>query len=358
MTYMVLRLLLSLFVSGVLAIITMYGSFLFVISLASYVPVLEQIGLMIEGLLGIPVVMVLATIFFFGVYMIFFEWRKYRYLAQVHRSVSEIAEGNFGRQVPVKNNSEVAEIAVTINDLVSRLVNAMEEERKAERAKNELVTNVSHDLRTPLTSIIGYLGLIEQDRYRDEVELRHYVQIAYTKSRRLQDLIQDLFDYTRLRHEGNPLRLDSLNLVELIGQLLEQYRLSMEEAGLTSELRSDDKRIVVPGDAGKLVRVFENLISNAIKYGGGGHVVQVQLRRDRGFATVEITNDGEPIPESDLPYIFDRFYRVDKSRTETSGGSGLGLAICKSIVERHGGSIDASSRTGQTTFRVRLPLVT
>ena len=359
MTYMVFRLLLSLFVSGVLAIITMSGAFLFVISLATYVPLLEQIGRLIDrNFLGIPVVFVLGTIFFFGLYMIFFEWRKYRYVAQVHRAVSEIAEGNFARQVPVKNNSEVSEIAVTINDLVSRLVNAMEEERRAERAKNELVTNVSHDLRTPLTSIIGYLGLIEQDRYRDEVELRHYVQIAYAKSRRLQDLIQDLFDYTRLRHEGTPLRLDSLNLVELIGQLLEQYRLSMEEAGLTSELRSDEKRIDVSGDAGKLVRVFENLISNAIKYGGNGHVIQVMLRRDRGFATVEITNDGDPIPESDLPYIFDRFYRVDKSRTETSGGSGLGLAICKSIIERHGGSIDASSRTGKTTFRVRLPLVT
>ncbi|MFS0727951.1 sensor histidine kinase [Paenibacillus sp. 1P07SE] len=357
MAWMVFRLLLSFFVSGVLAVISMYVALFLAVGLTGYFTPLLWMEDMVRSTIGLSAFLVIVTFVFFILYMTFFEWRKYRYLAQVHRAVSEIADGQYGRKVPVRSNSEMAEIAITINNLVARLTNAMEEERRAERAKNELVTNVSHDLRTPLTSIIGYLGLIDQDRYRDETELRYYVQIAYAKSQRLNGLIQDLFDYTRLRHEGASLRLESLNLVELIGQLMEQYRLSMEEAGLSPELRSEDTRISVPGDAGKLVRVFENLISNAVKYGAGGRTVEVQVKRDPGYAVVEIANDGDPIPEADLPYIFDRFYRVDKSRTESSGGSGLGLAICKSIVERHGGSIDASSRSGMTTFRVRLPLV-
>ncbi|GBF76541.1 two-component sensor histidine kinase [Paenibacillus sp. 598K] len=357
MVWMVVRLIFSFIASAVLGVALMYATMMVAFQLSTRFDILNGIARALESTFGIQAFMVLGTLFYFGLVLTFFEWRKYRYLAQVHRAVGEIAEGRYDRKVPVKNNSEVAEIAVSVNRLVERLLSSMEEERRAEQAKNELITNVSHDLRTPLTSVIGYLGLIEQDRYRDEVELRYYVQIAYAKSQRLNVLIQDLFDYTRLRHEGASLRLEQLNLVELLGQLLEQYRLSMEEVGLQAKLQAEDKRLLIPGDAGKLVRVFENLISNAVKYGSGGTKVDVRLKREAGYAVVDITNDGEPIPEVDLPHIFDRFYRVDKSRTESSGGSGLGLAICKSIVERHNGAIEALSRNGETTFRVRLPVV-
>jgi signal transduction histidine kinase len=232
----------------------------------------------------------------------------------------------------------------------------LDEERKAEQTKNELITNVSHDLRTPLTSIIGYLGLIEQDRYRDEVELRHYVQIAYSKAERLNVLIHDLFEYTRMRHDVIPLNKQAFNLVEMMNQLLVHYRLSLESAKMKGKLISNVGELTLMADPDKLVRVFENLLSNAITYGYAGGKVEIYLNHYEESAVVDIVNYGEAIPAADLPHLFDRFYRVDKSRAENGGGTGLGLAIAKGLVEKHGGSISVTSDGDSTNFRVRLPL--
>jgi signal transduction histidine kinase len=203
------------------------------------------------------------------------------------------------------------------------------------------------------------LGLIEQDGYRDEVELRHYVSIAYDKSQRLHELIDDLFEYTRMRHGGMPMRTTRFNLTELLGQLLTQHRLGLQQAGMTASLTAPQAAVDVVGDPDKLVRVFENLLTNAMRYGRDGHRVDVAVRAAAGFAEVDVVNYGEPISAADLPYIFERFYRADKSRTEGAegaSGSGLGLAIAKGIVDKHGGAIVAYSDAGSTMFQVRLPL--
>lgn len=213
---------------------------------------------------------------------------------------------------------------------------SLDDERRAEQTKSELITNVSHDLRTPLTSIIGYLGLIEQDRCRDEVEVRQYVHIAYEKSKRLNVLINDLFDYTKMRYETSPQRIHTFNLTELLRQLLIQYRVPLEEAGLVGALHAPSGKLAVTGDPDKLVRVFENLLANAIHYGKDGGKVDLHASAEGEEAVVEVVNYGEMIPSVDLPHLFDRFYRVDKARGLDSGGSGLGLAIAKSIVEQHG----------------------
>ncbi|MFC4599170.1 sensor histidine kinase [Cohnella hongkongensis] len=293
----------------------------------------------------------------FIVYMVLFNWRRFSYYDKLSRSVEHIAlKGNFEDQVPVKMNNEVSLLAHNVNLLVMELKRSLDEERKAEQTKNELITNVSHDLRTPLTSIIGYLGLIEQDRYRDEVELRHYVQVAYAKSERLNVLIQDLFEYTRMRHDVIPLRRQTFNLVEMMNQLLVHYRLSLETAKMTGKLITSVGELQIEGDPDKLVRVFENLLSNAINYGATGGKVDIYLNKLNEAVVIEIVNYGEAIPAADLPHLFDRFYRVDKSRTENKGGSGLGLAIAKGLVDKHGGTITVTSDGDSTNFRVRLPL--
>ncbi len=353
---MTIRFLGNIIAAAFLGLITFY---LFVVLGASVLgnfPLIGRMARYVVDFLNEGLFIFIGWFFFFVVYLVLLQWRRFRYFGEVSEAVMHIAEGNFDYKVPVKQRNEYGDLASFTNRLVTQLKTSMDEERRAEQTKNELVTNVSHDLRTPLTSIIGYLGLIEQDRYRDEVELRHYIQIAYDKSLRLNVLINDLFEYTRMRNNTSQIRLVTFNLVEMLQQLLEQYRLTLEEAGMKGTLQADLNRVAVTGDPNKLVRVFENLLSNSVHYGKSGKRVEARIYLDHAQAVVEISNYGEAIPEVDLPYLFDRFYRVDKSRTEHAGGSGLGLAIAKSIVEKHGGTIDVNSDTYMTTFAVRLPL--
>ncbi|RKP57142.1 sensor histidine kinase [Cohnella endophytica] len=301
-------------------------------------------------------IMLFGCFVLFVVYMVLLNWRRYSYYDQLSHSVEHLAKGNFDDVVPVKQNNELTVLSENMNLLVEELKRSLDEERRTEQTKNELITNVSHDLRTPLTSIIGYLGLIEQDRYRDEVELRYYVQIAYAKAERLRGLIHDLFEYTRMRHDAVPLNEKSFNLVEMMNQLLVHHRLALENAKMTGKLITNASELIIMGDPDKLVRVFENLLSNAITYGYAGGKVEIYLNLHNEAAVVDIVNYGEAIPSAALPHLFDRFYRVDKSRTENSGGSGLGLAIAKGFVERHGGTISVTSDVDGTNFRVRLPL--
>jgi len=303
---------------------------------------------------------VLALIVYFLTFLSAYQYARFRYYGEMIRAVRSIAEGRFDVTVPVKQKDDFGVLAADMNSLIARLRTSIDDERRAERSKNELITNVSHDLRTPLTSILGYLGLIDDDKYRDEVELRHYVQIANAKAKRLHVLIDDLFEYTRMRHGGMPLRSTRFNLTELLGQLLSQHRLGLQQAGMTAALTAPPKPVDVVGDPDKLVRVFENLLTNAMRYGRDGKRIDVTVRSVGGTAEVDVVNYGEPISASDLPYIFERFYRADKSRTDADGGSGsssgLGLAIAKGIVDKHGGAIAAYSDAGSTMFQVRLPL--
>ncbi|BBI33100.1 sensor histidine kinase [Cohnella abietis] len=353
---MVWRLIWQIVASSVLSVITFYIGIIVLERMTRNNSGQRSFFTRIYDAFGQMPLMLVGCFVLFIVYMVLFNWRRFNYYDKLSSSVEHIAKGNFDDIVPVKQNNEVTMLAENMNLLVVELKRSLDEERNAEQTKNELITNVSHDLRTPLTSIIGYLGLIEQDRYRDEVELRHYVQIAYAKAERLNVLIQDLFEYTRMRHDVIPLRKQAFNLVEMMNQLLVHHRLSLENSKMEGRLISNASELTITADADKLVRVFENLLSNAIAYGSSGGKVDIYLSQDNGSAVVEIVNYGEAIPSADLPYLFDRFYRVDKSRTENKGGTGLGLAIAKGIVEKHGGDISVTSDGFTTNFKVSLPL--
>ncbi|QGQ99446.1 sensor histidine kinase [Paenibacillus psychroresistens] len=309
--------------------------------------------------IGYPMVYLLFSLPLFLLVFAYFDFREKRgqhneYLKEINQDIQRLADGYFEHKVQIRPSAELSQLAVNINRLVERLKYTLEEERKAEQSKNELITNVSHDLRTPLTSITGYLGLIEQDRYRDEVELRYYVSMAYEESQRLSQLIQDLFEYTRLRNNEMKLRTSKINLIEMLWQITEQFRLQLSEANMEPRLLFDNNQLIVLADGNKLRRVFENLFTNSIKYGQKGKYLDITGRMDNQEVVVEITNYGEAIPPADLPYIFERFFRVEKSRNLHSGGSGIGLAIAKQIVDLHGGTIEAASDSDLTCFSIRL----
>ncbi|BBH20779.1 two-component sensor histidine kinase [Paenibacillus baekrokdamisoli] len=308
---------------------------------------------------GYPTLYVVAIVILFIISAAFFFPRDRRlrhnnYLAQMTEDVERIASGDLQHKVLIRQEDGLKQLAIHINRFVEQLDLALAEERRAQQSKNELITNVSHDLRTPLTSITGYLGLIEQDRYRDEVELRYYISLVYEESERMSQLIQDLFEYTRLRNNEMKLHANKINLVEMLHQLTEQFQLQLEQADLQPRMNFSAAQLIVFADGNKLRRVFENLITNAIKYGRDGQYLDFNGYKENGQIVLDIVNYGEVIPSSDLPHIFDRFYRVEKSRAIHSGGSGLGLAIAKQIVELHEGKLHASSTLEQTAFTVKL----
>lgn len=305
---------------------------------------------------GVTPTMVITGTILFILFYVLLNRQLIGSLERITETVQHIADGDFDQRCNITTDDEIGRLANNIDIMVYQLKTSIEEERLAERTKNELITSVSHDLRTPLTSILGYLGLVEQDRYRDEVELRHYIHIAYEKAERLNVMINDLFEYTRM-NGGMTLRTKPMNVSEMAGQLCVHYRYPMEQAGLRLQMSSNTDKCWVDADPDKLVRVFDNLLSNAMHYAYSGSVVELHLRQEEDKVEIVVKNSGDPIPSHDLPHIFDRFYRVEKSRSEKTGGSGLGLAIAKTIIELHGGTIRAESSPEATLFIIELPRI-
>lgn len=190
------------------------------------------------------------------------------YLEEIRNGLREIAKGNFDTDIPVQSGSQLGEVAESINQMSRQLHQSILEERNAEKTKNDLITGVSHDLRTPLTSILGFLEVIEEDRYQDEVELRYYVNIAYEKAQNLKKLIDDLFEYTRINN-GLPLDIQKIDMAQFIRQLIEEFVPALEKSGMECKLVAEEG-LIIQADGAQLVRAYENLITNAIRYGDSG----------------------------------------------------------------------------------------
>lgn len=293
-----------------------------------------------------------------GVYLLLFyqsERKRYLtfYLNKIAADVQMLAEGERNSD-DISIQPEFQVLAEGIQKIIASSEEAINEVKKAEQLKNELVTSVAHDLRSPLTSIIGYLDLINNDRYCNEVELRHYIQIIHDKTSSLHTLINDIFEYTYMQNQQVKLRKESINIEEMLNQLAVQSRMQLEEAKMEYRLYCTATDPIAVGDGGKLARVFENLIQNAIRYGSKGKYIDVGLSDTEKTVEIEIANYGQAISQLDLPHIFERFYRVEKSRSQFTGGSGLGLAIVKSIVDLHNGQIEVMSKMGRTAFTIKL----
>ncbi|KJR46722.1 sensor histidine kinase [Desulfosporosinus sp. I2] len=300
-----------------------------------------------------PLGILLAVITFISLFYLL-TLRKMRHIEELAGGVLEISKGNLDFRVSQKSQDELGSLAGNINHMAAELKLKIEEERRAERTKNELITNFSHDLRTPLTSILGYLNLIKDGKYETDEQFNDYVNIVYNKSEKLGGLIADLFQYTKLTNKGVRLTLETVSLNELLEQLLEEHTPSFEENNLTIIKEIPQEKIYVDIDVNQTVRVFENLLLNAVKYSYKPGEIIVKLSKEDNDVLVIIQNKGEHIPQSELARLFDRFYRVEQSRTADKGGSGLGLAIAKGIVELQGGQIWAECSGEVIRFIVKL----
>lgn len=277
-----------------------------------------------------------------------------RYISRISEAVQNISEGNLNTVIDVIGDDEFSSMAANLNHMAADIKKLMEKERKSERTKNELITNVAHDLRTPLTSIIGYLELLAGNQ-QVPADMQHkYIEIAYGKSRRLQKLIEDLFGFTKLNCGKIAMHVGQIDIVKLLGQLVEEAYPNFVEKGLSYDLQSNVPAKIINADGNLLARLFDNLIGNAIKYGADGKRVLVKIHAEGETVTVSVTNYGYVIPTDELPLIFNKFYRVEQSRSSSTGGTGLGLAIAKEIVDMHGGTISVASDLNGTVFTVKL----
>lgn len=288
-------------------------------------------------------------------------WRLLRryHLYQLDHIIGElhyIAQGHLEHRIPFRVNGNQQHVITSVNALVDTITQAMQEERASEKSKDELITNVSHDLRTPLTSIIGYLGLIEDHQYQSEEDIVKYSHIAYDKAKQMKNLVEDLFEYTKVQQHGAPVNLMTVDLGQLLEQVGASFELEADKKGIAINVSCEPTPLSITADPEKLGRLFSNLVANALKYGHGASYIHLTAKQLGEKVVITVADDGEKIPAESVKHLFERFYRVESSRNKATGGTGLGLAIVQSIVELHHGSVTARSDDQETAFVVTLPV--
>ncbi|MRI81701.1 two-component sensor histidine kinase [Aerococcaceae bacterium DSM 109653] len=281
-------------------------------------------------------------------------------LGHVFKQLEYITEGHYDYRIPDTNLGSLSSVVTSINKLVDSTVEAMEEERRIEKTKDELITNVGHDIRTPLTSIIGYLGLIENKQYHNVEEILEYTHTAYTKALHMQTLVSELFDYASSRQTTYVIEPSKIQIKLFLEQLAADFELAAEEKGMTLEVSVEPAKLMGCFDVEKMARVFNNLIVNALKYGHGASIIKLkayykaQEPQNDPIIIYEVRNNGALLSNDDLNNIFNRTYRTDQSRHSDEPGSGLGLSIVKNIVELHGGHVYALIDADELVFRIEM----
>ena len=255
---------------------------------------------------------------------------------------------------PLRLSPGLEDVEVQLNTARETALRTARAAQEAEQRKNDLVVYLAHDLKTPLTSVIGYLTLL-RDEPQLSPELRaRYTGIALDKAERLEDLINEFFDITRFNLTHLELEKQPTDLTRMLQQVVSEFGPMLAEADLTCRLDLPGK-LMCPCDGEKLSRVFDNLLRNASHYSLPGTEVRIAGHSDGDTITLTFTNAGKTIPQEKLDRIFDQFFRLDSSRATRTGGAGLGLAIAREIVELHGGTIRAESADNTVTFTVCLP---
>lgn len=272
-------------------------------------------------------------------------------------AVSESADKLFDKNVEYINlPPEMVEVEKKLNHFKTEAIKNERLARENEQKKDELIVYLAHDIKTPVTSMIGYLSLLSEIKDMPQEQRNRYIGIALDKSYRLEYLINELFDVARFNSEKIVLEKEEINLNLMLEQIADDFYPTLKEMNKKINFTSDEKTILY-ADPDKLSRVFNNLIKNAVNYSKENTDIDISILNKENQATVKITNKGKQIPKEKLDKIFEKFYRLDSSRTSKTGGSGLGLAIAKEIVELHGGRIYAESDMKETTFSVILPII-
>lgn len=275
-----------------------------------------------------------------------------KYFYEINRGIDALIEEDSGEVVL---SPELALTERKINHIRHTLEQRKSQAAAAEQRKNELVVYLAHDLKTPLTSVIGYLSLLRDEAQISEELREKYLSISLEKAERLEDLINDFFEITRFNLSGITLEYSRVNLTRLLEQLTYEFQPMLSEKNLKCflEIAPDT---MLNCDVNQIQRVFDNLLRNAVNYSFENGTIHIAAVQDEGQIRIQFSNRGNTIPKEKLERIFEQFYRLDTARSSRSGGAGLGLAIAKEIVELHGGAIAARSEREVIEFEVLLPV--
>lgn len=274
----------------------------------------------------------------------------------LERAAHQVEAGDLAVRVPVNGQDEVARLSASFNQMAAQLEVAAQQQQEVEQLRSDLIAWVGHDLQTPLASIRAILEALADGVVEDPESVQRYLQTAQKDVRALSLLIDDLFQMAQIDAGGLQLNLAQNSIRDLISETLESFSALAKKQEVTLLGSADQNVDPIWMDAGKMGRVLNNLVNNALLHTPPGGTVELNAHRTGSQVEVTVKDSGEGIQPDDLPKIFERFYRSEKSRSRTTGGAGLGLAIAKGIVEAHGGEIEVESEPGKgTQFKFRLP---
>ena len=296
---------------------------------------------------------------FFSVVMIavfaFLLWQLFRWMTRYFKEIDHGIDALLAEDENEMHLSpEMMPFEKKLNTVKQTLSRRKAEAQLAEQRKDDLVMYLAHDIRTPLTSVIGYLNLLEEEPDMSVKQRAEYVQITLDKAYRLEKMIDEFFEITRYNLQQIELSKDSIDLYYMLVQLSDELSPVLAARGNSVVLKADEN-LTVYADADKLVRVFGNIMKNAASYSYSNTEIVITAEKTEEHLTIFFQNKGETIPDEKLALLFDKFYRLDVSRISDTGGTGLGLAIAKEIVSLHGGRICAASENEVNTFSVVLP---
>lgn len=285
---------------------------------------------------------------------------RLRFKSRLERVASELKRairGNGSTRLLANDEPAFNEVIFSINALIEQLEAVQVRTIKSEAARKSLLSNISHDIRTPLTSIIGYVDALKDGLAVTEEEKRQYIDIISRKAAALKEMINEIFDLAKLDADELPLKREPLDLAELAREAAIGLLPELKTYGMELQANVPDRKCPIEADRLGMQRVIGNLLKNAVTYGKDGYVVGLELNEEDERYMLSVWDKGAGIREEDLPRVFDRMYRGDASRSPMQGGgSGIGLAVAKAIVEKHGGLIWAESRPGlQTVFSFTVP---
>ena len=273
-------------------------------------------------------------------------------LVKLKKATQNIKEGNLDFVLDVEGNDEFSELCQDFEEMRRRLKESTEEKNLIEKENKELISNISHDLKTPITAVKGYIEGIMDGVADTPEKMDRYVRTIYNKTNEMDHLINELTFYSKIDTNRIPYTFSKLNVEDYFADCAEEVGLELETQGIELVYANYvEKDVMVIADGEQIRRVIHNIISNAIKYMDKPKgIIQIRIKDVGDFIQIEIEDNGKGIGPKDLPYIFDRFYRTDVSRNSSKGGSGIGLSIVKKILEDHGGKAWATSRLGISTI--------
>ena len=274
-----------------------------------------------------------------------------KYFNEINQGIDSLVDE---QSEDIRLSEELEATEQKINSIRHTLAQRKAATELEEKRRKELVVYLAHDLKTPLTSVIGYLNLLQDQKEIKEEERKKYLSIALKKAERLEELINEFFDVTRFHLSRITLEYSRVNLTRMLEQITYEFQPQLEEKGLECILECPPD-VSVNCDVNKIQRVFDNLLRNAVNYSYEHGTIRVCVTQEEAQVTICFTNPGEHIPEEKLESLFEQFYRVDDARASKSGGAGLGLAIAREIVEAHGGTIRAESTGDQIELEVMIP---